>query len=590
MAVTSLRSWLHVLSPTWAFGPIFAKELRVSSRHRRNYVLRFAYLLALTVYVAVVWADQVRWVRAGNVFTASRMAEVGKNITAYAVLFQFYAAQLVTIIILSTSFSDEIYHRTLGVLMTTPITNRQIVLGKLLSKLLQLLLLLSITVPLLAIVRVFGGVAWGYVISTLCITATAVLFVGSVTILMSMLFRQSYTVIIVTLVAVGVLFGLSSVLIATFEGRRGSFITLAHTNPCLMLAIVTERLVGPAFGRRLTISWPTHCLLMTGASAAVLCLCTTLVRKVALFQAASRTGLVLRMWRSGWQGLAGLRPARRPSQQIRRVTGPPVVWKELVCRLAKGEKYVATVTIGTEIAMVIAVCLYLPVAGMVGFDDAHKYYVQVFMGMGLLFTAILAATCITAEKEAHSWPLLLTTTLSNREIIAGKISGVLRRCLPVWTLLFAYIALFWYAKFLRGIAVIQIAIIVVGILVLVTGSGLYLSSRCKRTGVAVISNLVLVACLWLILAMLPSLPIRIFWPDWKDWSEFSQYAVPFVQANVVIDAAADVNFLAPRYEWPDVNLGVTMSTLIMLASTAGYLLLSLFFVALAKRRLRRDPF
>ena len=166
LAIDSLRR-------SWSSCALLEKELRVSSRHRRNYFLRFAYLLSLTVFVAVIWAEQVQRLRTGGVYSASRMAEVGRHITVYAVFFQFWAAQLIAVIMLSNAFSDEIYHRTLNVLMTTPVTNLQIVLGKLLSKLLQLLLLFAVTLPLLAIVRVFGGVPWDYIISSFCITVTA---------------------------------------------------------------------------------------------------------------------------------------------------------------------------------------------------------------------------------------------------------------------------------------------------------------------------------------------------------------------------------------------------------------------------------
>jgi len=48
----------------------------------------------------------------------------------------------------------------------------QIVAGKLLSKLWQKLILLAISLPLLAVVRVFGGVPWDYVLSSLAVTGT----------------------------------------------------------------------------------------------------------------------------------------------------------------------------------------------------------------------------------------------------------------------------------------------------------------------------------------------------------------------------------------------------------------------------------
>jgi len=174
------------LSFSWLTGPIFDKELRVSSRRQRNYVLRAAYVALLAVFVVAVWLEQVANVSSSRLFSATRMAEAGKRIVIIIVWFQFYATQFLAVIMLSTSINDEVDRGTLNTLMTTPITSFQIVMGKLLSKLLQIILLLAISLPLLALVRVFGGVPWDYVVSSLCITLSAVIFAGSVS-----LFSQS---------------------------------------------------------------------------------------------------------------------------------------------------------------------------------------------------------------------------------------------------------------------------------------------------------------------------------------------------------------------------------------------------------------
>ena len=150
-------------------GPIFDKELRVSSRRRRNYVLRSIYIILLMLFVVLFWVEQVRC-SGSALYRSSRMAEAGRSIVLIIVWFQFIASQLIAVVMLSSAISDEIYHKTLGVLMTTPINSFQIVFGKLFSKLLQLLLLLAVSFPLLAVVRVFGGIPWGYVVTSLCIT------------------------------------------------------------------------------------------------------------------------------------------------------------------------------------------------------------------------------------------------------------------------------------------------------------------------------------------------------------------------------------------------------------------------------------
>jgi ABC-type transport system involved in multi-copper enzyme maturation permease subunit len=127
MTMTLLKSLCRIPTLSFLTGPIFDKELRVSSRRRRNYVLRFVYLALLTIFLALVWFEEVSY-RGAAVYTVSRMARAGQSIILTIVWFQFCATQLAAIIMLSTSISDEIYHRTLGVLMTTPINAFQIVM------------------------------------------------------------------------------------------------------------------------------------------------------------------------------------------------------------------------------------------------------------------------------------------------------------------------------------------------------------------------------------------------------------------------------------------------------------------------------
>ena len=181
---------VRLVSLSWLTGPIFDKELRVSSRRRRNYVLRFAYLVLLTILLVMFWVMAVPSGQSG-LYQSSRMAEAGQIVIACIVWFQFGVTQILAGIMLSTSISDEIYHKTLGLLMTTPISSFQVVVGKLLSKLLQLLLLMAISLPLLAIVRVFGGVPWGFIVSGLCLTLTSVLFVGSLSLFFSIFSRKA---------------------------------------------------------------------------------------------------------------------------------------------------------------------------------------------------------------------------------------------------------------------------------------------------------------------------------------------------------------------------------------------------------------
>ena len=76
--------------PSWLTGPIFDKELRVSSRRRRNYVLRSVYVLLLRLFIIYAWLVTVRFgAGTGGVFQVSRMARVGKSVITAIIWFQF---------------------------------------------------------------------------------------------------------------------------------------------------------------------------------------------------------------------------------------------------------------------------------------------------------------------------------------------------------------------------------------------------------------------------------------------------------------------------------------------------------------------
>ncbi|NLH15459.1 MAG: hypothetical protein GX455_02660, partial [Phycisphaerae bacterium] len=102
-------------------GPILDKELRVTSRRKRYYVLRVIYLGLMLLILGMIWAEEIRY-NQPSVMTVSRMSIAGQILTSFIVWFQFIGLQVVAVIMLSTSISEEIYHKTLGVLMTTPIT------------------------------------------------------------------------------------------------------------------------------------------------------------------------------------------------------------------------------------------------------------------------------------------------------------------------------------------------------------------------------------------------------------------------------------------------------------------------------------
>ena len=422
--MTNVLSWLAGISRL--AGPIFDKELRVCSRRRRSYALRSAYVLLLTALTASAWLSTVVIGRGASVsYTISRMGELGKNLILAITWFQFFAAQLIAVVMLINSISDEIRHGTLDVLMTTPINSFQVVAGKIFSSLLQLTLLLAISLPLLAILRVFGGIQWSYVVSSLSITFTAALFVGSVTMFLSIRFRRPYSVILVMLILLVIVHSIGSLLVAPF-GAANNFVARAVmlTNPTAAMLRVTYSTFPSARVAGVSFSWPLHCLIMICTSALVLLASALMIRRSALTQLyhaqPKRTLRVLkRMVGLTWSGKAGA-----AATSIRRVEGPVIIWKELGKPISASVRSHTIIFLLLSVALILTCCLSRGVV-----------YSMLAMGLWMIAsirTVAMAATSIAREKEARTWPILLGTTLDDWQIIRGKAVAVLWRNLPLW--------------------------------------------------------------------------------------------------------------------------------------------------------------
>jgi ABC-2 type transport system permease protein len=602
MNVVLTNPLLHLAGLSWLAGPIFGKELRVSSRRRRNYWTRSVYLAFLTVFLVVIWLDVVDFANSSGTYIASRLAQAGKQIIVILVWFQFYATQLVAVVMLSTAISDEIYHRTLGVLMTTPITSFQIVIGKLSSKLLQLILLLGVSLPVLAVVRLFGGVPWDYIISSLCITLTALIFVGSLSLLFSTFSRKAYVVIVLTVLSLGLLFGLPILLMGRISLRVSSRdilqVVLYHTNPYVMLDIGKRIMLDPRSIGRIYFSWPVHCGMILTASTFVLFYCMRRVRKIALTQAAGRPNLLVRLQRLKIVKSAKKAATTQTTAQIRRVQGPPVAWKELKSRISSRERLIVMLIIGLQVVMIFAMYLFPYVEDAFGLEETLVFYIWVFMGLGTLSAIVLPSTCITSEKESHCWPLLLTTPLNDWQIIFGKFIGVLRRSLFIWLLLFVYVALFWIFRSIGSLALIQILFIISGTVAFLCGTGFYFSSRLKRTSEAVIANIMLAALLWGFVPLLLGFFREVIRGNYfgqmiysgvSDLGELYLSLVPFIQARVVMVSTFTRSYWS-SYRWPYRNLDSLESTYFIFVVMLSYIFVGTLFAWRATRRFRRNIF
>jgi len=569
-------------------GPVFAKELRVSARRRRSFALRLGYLLLLTVFVGLVWLGSFRTAVAGGSLAAraSRMSEAGKLIIVTIVWFQFCTTQVIAVVLLSTAIGGELSRRTLGVLMSTPIRSFQIVMGKLLSGLWQLLVLIASSLPLLLLVRVFGGVPWDFVLSGLAITLASMLFVASVSLLFSIGSGRAHVAMLRTVIVVGLLYGLlpwgAWGLIGQMRLLPAADVTSAvmQVNPPGALAAATGRVIAPGWAGALSVSWPLHCAMVLGASAAVLAVCVVRVRRAALRQASGEAG----------------RPGRRRRAaggrgRVRRVVGPPVLWRELRAPMFPSRLR------GLIVVAVMALILGATYAAgarhkVLADPDTHVTYVLIFTSLGVLGTAVMSATGIAVEREARCWPLLMATALSDTQVLLGKAAGALRRALPFWGLLAGHLALFTLTGFLHPLAWLHLGLLVGAVMALLTGTGLYFSARLGRPAAAAVANVALAIAVWVVLPVLGFLSVAVSGGD-RETANALISANPVAQAVVVVEPAVGAKAAHAgelRYHWLWGSAGAGRTTWLMLASLGGHGLVGLMFAWRAERWFRKRMF
>jgi len=545
--------------------------------------LRLFYLGLLTVFTALAWAATVQTGgSASAVFQVSRMAEAGKNITATIVWFQFIATQLIAAVMLSTSIGDEIYNRTLGVLMTTPINSFQIVIGKLFSRLLQLLLLLAISCPLLAVLRVFGGVPWDYVISSLCVTLASAVFVGSTSLFFSIYSRRAHEVILRTVIACAVLWLLPSAVLelsyAGFGGLAKAELIFDHASPFAVMLYNTERMLHPS-SAAVNRFWPVNCAVMLTGAAVWLMLAVLVVRRAALRQIVGPA-----------IGAIGKRSSSPPSRTadsgvmaspaIRRVTGPPVIWKELRIPLFKAGPLKAIVVSILAAAIFIAAYGYCIYADCLTEKQVQMGFILFYLFLGLMRTVTVASSSLAGEKEAQTWALLLATPIRDSQIVIGKIVASVLRCWPFWALFGAHIIIFTFARCLHPITIVPMAILLVGSSLLVSAVGVFFSSCFKRTSVA--------AAVSLIAFIVFLLPVCCVIP--------SSYVGPFFVGGIVLDAvagaeAARTPLYQLNYAFFGTGTGAFWAALFTLIGVTGiYLCAALVPYSIAEGNIRSKVF
>ncbi|MDB5352972.1 MAG: hypothetical protein JWN86_4219 [Planctomycetota bacterium] len=187
-------------------GPIIAREILTAPRPPRFYVARASYAALLFILMWTAWQVLVGW---------REVTEIGIIARFGGILFQMFVLMQLTLMLFfaplaaATAVALEKDRRTFVLLLMTDLTDLEIVLGKLLASLLQILTLLLSAAPVYFLCLMLGGVSPVQVIEVLGVTAAAGLAGGCLGLLVALSRDRTFQSLALTVLSM--VLGLASI-------------------------------------------------------------------------------------------------------------------------------------------------------------------------------------------------------------------------------------------------------------------------------------------------------------------------------------------------------------------------------------------
>src|SRR2546423_6336473 len=144
--------------------PILLRVVEAGGKRRRDLFVRCGYLalLILVVIFALVGAGSVGGASLGE------LAKVSARMFQQMSYLQLGLVALLAPVFTAGAITQEKDSQTYDILLATPLTNGQIVLGSLLSRLFFVVALLVSGIPIFSITPIFGGVAIMSIVASFC--------------------------------------------------------------------------------------------------------------------------------------------------------------------------------------------------------------------------------------------------------------------------------------------------------------------------------------------------------------------------------------------------------------------------------------
>lgn len=420
--------WLLNLVVT---NPIVVRLVQGGSRRLRHLYIRAGYLAVLIV-VLLALLLQVK----GGTTSFRVLAAAGASAFEYVAYLQIALICILAPVFMAGAIAQESNPRTWDILLTTPLSALQIVLGQLFGRLFFILALLLASLPLFAITQYFGGVPGRAVFLSYLVSAGAALLVGAVAVALAVNRLAGRRAVFTFYIAVVTYLAVTIAVDAAVRRSSGVGVNwMTPLNPFLSLRALLSPATypGPAPIDLAAMPWlervwlgspvATWCVLSIGLSTVLIVLSAISARSVA-----SEGG-------SPWyRKVLGLGSTGARSRPPRNVWNNPVAWREAAARQATLPKILARwsfVALGALWGLGIIVYYHSGGFGHEGFRLALLATVWTELIVIVLIAVNVSATAISREREDGTLDLLLTTPITPKDYLNGKLRGLIGYLVPL---------------------------------------------------------------------------------------------------------------------------------------------------------------
>jgi ABC-type transport system involved in multi-copper enzyme maturation permease subunit len=429
-------------------GPVFQREVTIAPRRARIYIVRTAYVAALLLLIFTAWLV---------LYGTQKVQDIGDLARFGAILFQILAplqlvwAAFFSAMLAAAAVAHEKDRHTLILLLLTNLSNSELVLGKLMASILNVLVMLAAAVPLFMAAALLGGISFNQIACSLAITLSSVLACGSLGSLLALWREKTFqalalTVLVLVLWVAGweiVAAGACGDIIAGIPCR----VLAAGMSPwrAILEAIQPYIRSQPALG---ALDNSINLYLLSSVAIAVL-LNAVAIAMVRVWNPSRETAPaapeedVLRrksifdvdnepdqslikgpLKKGATAGLSSSAASLSTPARTRAVWDNPIIWREIRTWAYGGKILIIRMAYLLLFALAAGSLYWMARQGELTSTSHVAVVLAPLFLLSLILVNAQAVTSITSERDVRALDLLLVTDLTPKEIVFGKLGGV----------------------------------------------------------------------------------------------------------------------------------------------------------------------